>query len=487
MAKSYDVVVVGAGPAGYVCAIRCAQLGFSTACVDNLINKKGKPALGGTCLNVGCIPSKELLESSHHFANVRDHGERYGIRAKSVNIDVPGMIASKDATVNELTQGIESLFKANGIEWLQGTGQLRPDNHVRVTPAKGDAYSVQAKNVILAPGSSPVEIGAAPLQGDIVVTSTGALDWEAAPKRLGVIGAGVIGLEMGSVWRRLGSEVTVLEALDTFLPAVDHEVGKSAYNAFARQGMDIRLGTRVLSSEIKKNKAVEIAYEDKDGRHQLTVDALIVAVGRRPSTDGITSDDVELVIDERGAIHVDENLETSIPGVYAIGDAVRGPMLAHKGSEEGIAVAERLAGGQGEVNYEAIPWVIYTHPEIAWVGQTEQDLRHAGHDYRVGTFPFLASGRAKAMHETDGLVKVIADAATDRILGVHIAGPQASELIGQAVMAIEFDASAEDIMRTVFAHPTLSEALHEAALAVDGRPVHIPPPRKKKERSTAGS
>lgn len=483
MAKSYDVVVVGAGPAGYVCAIRCAQLGFSTACVDNLINKKGKPALGGTCLNVGCIPSKELLESSHHYANVRDHAERYGIRIKDVEMDVPGMIATKDKTVLELTQGVESLFKANGVEWLQGSGQLQSDHRVRVTPASGDAYSVDARNVVLAPGSSAVEIGAAPLHEDIVVTSTGALDWETVPKRLGVIGAGVIGLEMGSVWRRLGSEVTVLEALDTFLPAVDHEVASAARKAFTQQGMDIRLGTRVLSSEIKKNKAVELVYEDKDGKHQLTVDALIVAVGRRPNTDGIASDDVELIIDERGAIHVDENLETSIPGVYAIGDAVRGPMLAHKGSEEGIAVAERLAGMGGEVNYDAIPWVIYTHPEIAWVGQTEQDLKHAGHDYRVGTFPFLASGRAKAMHETDGLVKVIADARSDRVLGVHIGGPQASELIGQAVLAIEFEASAEDIMRTVFAHPTLSEAVHEAALAVDGRPLHIPPPRRKKKKA----
>ena len=482
MAKSYDVVVVGAGPAGYVCAIRCAQLGFSTACVDNWMNKEGKPALGGTCLNVGCIPSKELLESSHHYANIRDHAERYGIRIKDVEMDVPGMIASKDRTVSELTQGIEGLFKANKVEWLQGSGQLQTENRVQVTPQKGDAYTVQAGKVVLAPGSSPVEIGAAPLQDDLIVTSTGALDWQEPPARLGVIGAGVIGLEMGSVWRRLGSEVTILEALDTFLPAVDHEVAQSAHKAFKKQGLGIRLGTRVTGTEAKKNGNVEIHYEDAEGKHQLTVDALIVAVGRSPNTDGISADDVELMIDERGAIHVDENLETSIPGVYAIGDAVRGPMLAHKGSEEGIVVAEQLAGQKSEVNYDAIPWVIYTHPEIAWVGQTEQDLKHAGHDYRVGTFPFMASGRAKAMHETDGMVKVIADAKTDRVLGVHMAGPQTSELIGQAVMAMEFDGSAEDIMRTVFAHPTLSEALHEAALGVDGRPIHIPPPRKGKKK-----
>jgi len=481
MANAYDVVVVGGGPAGYVSAIRCAQLGFSTACVDNWINKQGKPALGGTCLNVGCIPSKELLESSHHYANITQHSERYGIKVGKVEMNVPGMIASKDKTVGELTQGVQSLFRANGVEWLQGTGQLQTERKVKVTPKDGDVYTIEAGNVILAPGSSPVEIGAAPLQDDIIVTSTGALDWEKPPRRLGVIGAGVIGLEMGSVWSRLGSEVTILEALDTFLPAVDHEVAQSAHKTFRKQGLDIRLGTRVTSSEVKKNKSIEIHYEDADGQHQLTVDGLIVAVGRSPNTDGISADDVELHIDERGAIHVDDNLETSVPGVYAIGDAVRGPMLAHKGMEEGVVVAERLAGQKSEMNYEVIPWVIYTHPEIAWVGHTEQDLKHAGHEYNVGTFPFLASGRAKAMHETDGLVKVIADAKTDRILGVHMAGPQTSELIGQAVIAMEFDGSAEDLMRTVTAHPTLSEALHEAALGVQARPLHIPPPRRRKK------
>lgn len=480
MAKSYDVVVVGAGPAGYVCAIRCAQLGFNTACVDNWINKRGKPALGGTCLNVGCIPSKELLESSHHYANLRDHADRYGIKVNDAEMDVPAMIANKDKTVGELTQGIEGLFKANKVEWLHGFGRLLTDNRVEVKPADGEAYTVDSKNVVLAPGSSPIEIGAAPLHADMIVTSTGALDWEAPPERVGVIGAGVIGLEMGSVWRRLGSEVTVLEALDTFLPAVDHEVAQSAAKAFKGQGLDIRLGTRVTGSEVLKDRAVRVEYEDAKGSQQLEVDAVIVAVGRTPSTDGIASEDVELTMDERGAIHVEDNLETSIPGVYAIGDAVRGPMLAHKGSEEGIVVAEQLAGQKSEVNYDAIPWVIYTHPEIAWVGHTEQDLKHAGHAYRIGTFPFMASGRAKAMHETEGMVKVIADAHTDRVLGVHMAGPQTSELIGQAVMAMEFEASAEDIMRTVFAHPTLSEAVHEAALGVDGRPIHIPPPRRKK-------
>lgn len=480
MAKSYDAVVVGAGPAGYVCAIRLAQLGFSTACVDDWINKRGKPALGGTCLNVGCIPSKELLESSHHFARFRDHADHFGIKAKNVEIDVPAMIKSKDKTVSELTQGIEGLFKANKVEWLQGRGQLTGTHSVRVTPHKGDGYDVEAGNVILACGSVPVEIGAAPLHEDIIVDSAGALDWEDCPKRLGVIGAGVIGLEMGSVWRRLGAEVTVLEAMDTFLAAVDQEVAKSAFKSFGKQGLDIRLGTRVISTKIDKN-GVKIEYEDADGKHSLTVDRLIVSVGRRPNTDGIAADDVQLEIDEGGRIHIDDGCETSLPGVYAIGDAVRGPMLAHKGSEEGIVVAERLAGQHSHVNYDVIPWVIYTHPEIAWVGRTEEDLKHAGVEHRTGTFPFMASGRAKAMHDTEGLVKVIADAENDRILGVHIVGPQASELIGQAVLAMEFESSAEDIMRTVFAHPTLSEALHEAALGVDGRPLHIPPPRRRKK------
>lgn len=481
MAKSYDVVVVGAGPAGYVCAIRCAQLGFSTACVDNLINKQGQPALGGTCLNVGCIPSKELLEGSHRYAEMRDHADGFGIQVGEVSMDVPAMIAAKDQTVSELTQGIASLFKSNQVEWLAGTGCLEGDKRVRVEPRDGEAFTVEARHVVLAPGSSPVEIGAARFDGDRIVSSTGALDWEAPPKRLGVIGAGVIGLEMGSVWRRLGSEVTVVEAMDTFLAAADTDIAKAARKAFKAQGLDIRLGTRVTGTKDGQNGAIVLEYEDRDGKHQLTVDGLIVAVGRRPNTEGITTSDQELVFDERGNIHVDETLQTSIPGVYAIGDAVTGPMLAHKGSEEGIAVAERLAGQDSQVNYHAVPWVIYTHPEIAWVGQTEQELASAGVEYRVGSFPFQASGRAKAMHEKEGLVKVIADAATDRVLGVHMLGPGTSELVGQAVMALEFEGSAEDIMRTIFAHPTLSEALHEAALGVDGRPLHIPPPRKRKK------
>jgi len=482
MAKSYDVIVIGAGPAGYVCAIRCAQLGFRTACVDEWINKQGKPALGGTCLNVGCIPSKELLESSHHLANIRDHGERYGISSKGLEMDIPGMIGSKDKTVTELTQGIEGLFKANKVEWLAGRGRLEAGQQVEVSPHRGDPYTIKGEHVVLAPGSVPIEIGAAPLEGDIVVDNAGALDWESCPERLGVIGAGVIGMEMGSVWRRLGAEVTVLEAMDDFLHTVDQEIARSALKSFERQGISVRLGARVTATQVNKGKkpTVEIEYSDADGKQKLVVDRLIVSVGRRPNTEHIAADELELAFDERGSIHVDDDCLTSLPGVYAIGDCVRGPMLAHKGSEEGVAVAERIAGQSPHVHYEAIPWVIYTHPEIAWVGQTEEALQHAGVPYRTGTFPFQASGRAKAMHDTDGLVKVIAHAETDRVLGVHMVGPQTSEIIGQAVMAMEFEGSAEDIMRTVFAHPTLSEALHEAALSVDGRPIHIPPPRRKK-------
>lgn len=484
MTQSYDVVVVGAGPAGYVCAIRCAQLGLSTVCIDNWINKQDKPALGGTCLNVGCIPSKELLESSHHFASMRDHGDRFGISAKGLEMDVAAMIASKDRTVAELTQGIEGLFKANGVKWLTGRGRLLPERQVEVTPHEGDTFTVEGEHVILAPGSRPVEIGAAPLEDDLIVDNTGALNWEECPQRLGVIGAGVIGMELGSVWRRLGAEVTVLEAMDDFLHTVDQEVAKSAFKSFKRQGIKVQLGARVTGTRVGKGKGkkrtVTVTYEDSKGEHELVVDRLIVSVGRRPNTEHIAADDTELLFDERGFIHVDDDCETNLPGVYAIGDVVRGPMLAHKGSEEGIVVAERLAGHSSHVNYEAIPWVIYTHPEIAWVGRTEEELRNAGERYRSGTFPFMASGRAKAMHDTDGLVKVLAHEDTDRVLGVHIVGPQASELIGQAVMAMEFEGSAEDIMRTVFAHPTLSEALHEAALAVHGRPIHIPPPRKRK-------
>ncbi|MEM7292013.1 MAG: dihydrolipoyl dehydrogenase [Pseudomonadota bacterium] len=476
MSTDYDVIVIGGGPAGYVAAIRCAQLGMKTACVEKWVNKQGKLALGGTCLNVGCIPSKALLESSEKYHDLLEHGSQHGVIAKSVKADVPQMIARKDDIVKQLTGGIAQLFKANGVDWLQGHGKLLTDCKVEVS---GDETIVhQAKNVIVATGSTPIEIPPAPLSGDVVVDSSGALDWESVPKKLGVIGAGVIGLELGSVWRRLGAEVVILEAVDTFLPMVDQQVAKDAQRTFKKQGIDIKLGARVTGSSVGK-KGVTVEYQDKDGEQQLDVDRLIVAVGRRPVTENLFAPEAELLLDERGFVHVNDECETNVPGVYAIGDVVRGPMLAHKGSEEGIAVAERIAGNHAHLNYDAIPSVVYTHPEISWVGKSEEELKASGENYKAGTFPFVASGRAKAMEATGGLIKVLADADSDRILGVHMVGPSTSELIGQAVLAMEFEGTTEDIAHTVFAHPTLSEALHEAALGADGRAVHIANKKKR--------
>ena len=472
MNNNYDVIIIGAGPAGYVAAIRCAQLGMKTACVDKWLGKDGQPSLGGTCLNAGCIPSKALLESSEWYDRLQQGVATHGIAVDGVTLDVATMIASKDAIVRDLTSGIASLFKANGIEWIQGRGQLRADRKVQLAIHSGEQQTVTAAHVILAPGSIPVQLAVAPLDNDTIVDSEGALGWTDVPQRLGIIGAGIIGLELGSVWRRLGSEVTLLEAQDVFLPMADQQIAKSALRSFRKQGLDIHLGTCVKSTAIT-DEGVLVEYENSATEKSLIVDRLIVAVGRQPCTEGLATADAELVLDERGFIHVDEDCSTSAPGVYAIGDAVRGPMLAHKGSEEGIAVAERIAGQHSEVNYEVIPSVVYTHPEIAWVGRTEEVLMQAGTDYRIGTFPFAASGRARAMQETDGMVKILSDAVTDRVLGVHIVGQSASELIAQAVTAMEFDASSEDIARIIFAHPTLSEALHEAALAIDNRAIHV--------------
>ena len=472
MTNNYDVIIIGAGPAGYVAAIRCAQLGMKTACVDKWLGKDGQPSLGGTCLNAGCIPSKALLESSEWYDRLQRGMGSHGIAVNGLTLDVAAMIASKDAIVRDLTGGIATLFKSNGVEWIKGRGQLMPDRLVEVTGHDGSQQTLAATHVILAPGSMPVQLAVAPLNNDTVVDSDGALEWTEVPQRLGIIGAGVIGLELGSVWRRLGAEVTLLEAQDVFLPMADAQIAKSALRSFQKQGLEIHLDTCVKSTSVTDD-GVFIEYENTAQNNSLTVDRLIVAVGRQPCTEGLATADAALVLDERGFIHVDEDCSTSAPGVYAIGDAVRGPMLAHKGSEEGIAVAERLAGQHGEVNYETIPSVVYTHPEIAWVGRTEEALKQAGADYRTGTFPFAASGRARAMQETDGMVKILSDAVTDRVLGVHIHGPSASELIAQAVIAMEFDASSEDIARTVFAHPTLSETLHEAALAIDNRAIHM--------------
>ncbi|MXY54645.1 MAG: dihydrolipoyl dehydrogenase [Gammaproteobacteria bacterium] len=469
----YDLVVIGAGPAGYAAAIRGAQLGMSVACIDKALGTDGQPTLGGTCLNWGCIPSKALLDASHRFVETRDSLADVGVIAGNVEMDVPRMMARKDAVVAQLTGGIGALFQGNGVTHLAGLGRLLSGARVEFEPHEGETRTLDAGSVVLAPGSVPVEIAPAPLDGDRIVDSTGALAFDAAPARLGVIGAGAIGLELGSVWGRLGSEVVILEALEDFLPTADSRIARDGLRELGRQGLDIRLGTRVTGAEVQ-GEAVVVSYQDGSGdEHSLEVDRLIVAVGRRPYTEGLLAPDSGVNLDERGFLFVNDLCVTDAPNVYAVGDVVRGPMLAHKGAEEGVMAAERIAGHKPVVNYDTVPSVIYTHPEIAWVGKTEDDVKAAGDDYRVGTFPFAASGRALAANDAKGLVKLVADAETDRILGVHVFGPQASEIIAQAVIAMEFDASAEDIGLTMFAHPTLSEALHEAALGVGGHAIHM--------------
>lgn len=483
MTDKYDVVILGAGPAGYVAAIRCAQLGLHTACVDNWLDPNGKPVLGGTCLNVGCIPSKSLLESSELFAHCQHGMTEHGIILGKVNLDLSAMMARKEKVVSDLTGGIEALFKANKVTWIKGRGRLLVNKHIEITAHDEQMSKVSADHVIIATGSSPINISAAPCDGDMIVDSTGALAFTQVPKRLGVIGAGVIGLELGSVWQRLGSEVIIIEAQDEFLSMADSQIAREAQRAFGKQGMDIRLGARLVSADIQgkdKSGQVHVKYQDAKGEVNEIFDKLIVAVGRQPNSHRIFETATQLVMDERGFIHVNVHCETSMPGVYAIGDLVRGPMLAHKGSEEGIMVAERIAGHAARVNYDLVPSVIYTQPEIAWVGKTEQQLKSAGESYRAGSFPFVASGRARALGETTGLVKILAHEQSDRILGVHIIGPQASELIAQAVIAMEMGASSEDIALTMFAHPTLAESFHEAALAVQGRAIHIAQKRGSK-------
>ena len=470
---NYDVVVIGAGPGGYVAAIRCAQLGLKTVCVERGVVREAKVTLGGTCLNVGCIPSKALLDSSHHFEHLNLHAKSHGITTKEVSIDIAVMQKRKGKVVKALTTGIAGLFKKNGVTWIQGSGRLGPGPSVEVLDRDENIVSrVAAKNVIIATGSVPAAIPTAVVDQQQIVDSTGALAFSEVPQTLGVIGAGVIGLELGSVWRRLGSKVIVLEALPDFLAGADKDVAKEAKKLLIRQGLDIRLGTRVTGTNLCGSK-VEVSYASDVGNEMLEVDKLVVAVGRVPNTSGLGAKTSGLDLDERGFIKVDAQCHTNLPGIYAVGDVVRGPMLAHKASEEGVAVAERIAGQLPHLDFGLVPWVIYTWPEIAWVGATEQDLAEQGRAVAVGSFPFMASGRGQAMGESDGFIKIIADKHTDTVLGVHIIGPGASELIAEAVIAMEFSASAEDIARTVHAHPTLSEGMHEAALAVDLRTIHL--------------
>ncbi len=478
MTQKFDVVVIGAGPGGYVAAIKAAQLGLKTACIEKYQDKQGKTALGGTCLNVGCIPSKALLDSSWKYHEAVEGFQVHGIEVKGVTIDVPAMVARKDVIVKNLTGGVSGLFKGNGVTLIEGHGKLLANKQVEVTAADGSIDIVEAENVIIASGSKPIDIPPAPVDQNVIVDSTGALDFQAVPKKLCVIGAGVIGLELGSVWARLGAEVTVLEALDKFLPMADEQVSKEALKTFTKQGLNIRLGARVTGSEIKK-KQVTVTFTDAVGEQKLTFDKLIVAVGRRPVTTNVLAADCGVKLDERGFIFVDDQCKTSVPGVYAVGDVVRGPMLAHKASEEGVMVAERIAGHKAQMNYDLIPSVIYTHPEIAWVGKTEQTLKAEGVAVNIGVFPFAASGRAMAANDTGGFVKVIADAATDRVLGVHVIGPAAAELVQQGAIGMEFGTSSEDLGMMVFSHPTLSEALHEAALAVNGHAIHIANRKKR--------
>lgn len=480
MATKFDVIVIGGGPAGYHAAIRAAQLGLKTACIDKWMNKQGNPAFGGTCLNVGCIPSKALLDASHKYEEAKETFADLGIKVKGVEIDVPTMISQKDKVVDGLTKGVGALLKSNGVATYEGQGKLGAGRVVEFTPHKGDSEQLEADNIIIATGSVPVEIPPCPLTDELIVDSTGALNFTSVPKRLGVIGAGVIGLELGSVWNRLGSEVVVLEALEDFLPAADQQIAKEAQKQFKKQGFDIRLNTRVMGSEVK-GKKVNVQFKAEDGDKEETFDAVIVAVGRRPYTQNLLAADCGVTLDERGFIYVNDLCSTDAPGVYAVGDVVRGPMLAHKGMEEGIMVAERIAGQKTLVNYDTVPSVIYTNPEIAWVGKTEQELKASGDDYNVGVFPMTASGRAMASNDTVGMVKILADEKTDRILGVHLICAHASELVSDAVIAMEFGASAEDIGLTMFAHPTLSEAVHEAALAVGGHAIHIANRKRKKK------
>ena len=473
MSDSFDVIVIGGGPAGYPAAIRAAQNKLSVACIDEWKNRDGSSAFGGTCLNAGCIPSKALLESSELYHRAQHEFAAHGVKLEGIGFDVAAMQKRKGGIVKQMTGGILSLFKGAGVTPLTGHGRLLAGRKVEFTGADGAKRTLQAKHVVLASGSEPMPLRGVAFDGDRIVDSWGALEFPEVPQRLCVIGAGVIGLELGSVWRRLGAETVVLEALEQFLPMADGALAKEAARHFKKQGLDIRLGARVSSAAVKPD-GVHVGYTDAKGTQTLVVDRLIVAIGRRPFTKDLLGEGTGVALDERGFIRVDEHCRTGAADVWAVGDCVRGPMLAHKGKEEGVAVADQIAGLYGHVNYNVIPSVIYTAPEIAWVGQTEEQANAAGRTIKAGSFPFAASGRAKAMEAGAGFCKVVADAKTDEILGIHIIGPMAGELIAEAVLAMEYSASSEDLQRTVHAHPTLSEAVHEAALAVDKRAIDIP-------------
>jgi dihydrolipoamide dehydrogenase len=473
MADSFDVIVIGGGPAGYPAAIRAAQNKLSVACIDEWKNRDGSTAFGGTCLNAGCIPSKALLESTEFYHRAQHEFAAHGVKLEGLGFDVAAMQKRKGAIVKGMTQGILSLFKAAGVTPLTGHGKLLPGRKVELTGNDGAKRTLQAKHVVLASGSEPMPLKGVDFDGKQVVDSWGALDFEAVPKRLCVIGAGVIGLELGSVWRRLGAETVILEALEQFLPMADSALSREALRHFKKQGLDIRLGAKVSGAKVAKD-GVHVSYADGKGEQKLVVDRVIVAIGRRPFTKNLLAEGTGVALDPRGFIQVDEHCKTGAESVWAVGDCVRGPMLAHKGKEEGVAVADLIAGQYGHVNYNVIPSVIYTAPEIAWVGQSEEQAKAAGRSVKVGSFPFAASGRAKAMEAAAGFCKLVADAGSDEILGIHVIGPMAGELIAEAVLAMEYSASSEDLQRTIHAHPTLAEALHEAALAADKRAIDIP-------------
>ena len=467
----FDVVIVGSGPAGYVAAIRAAQLGLKTACIEKSLDSEGKSQLGGTCLNVGCIPSKALLDSSHRYSDALNHFSDHGIEVSKPMLDIPKMMKRKEKVVAQLTAGVGGLLKANKVSTIFGEAKVLNANQVQVSTLNKTEI-IETKNIVIASGSLPINIPVAPIDQNNIVDSTGALEFESVPKKLGIIGAGVIGLELGSVWARHGSEVTILEAMDDFLPMADSKISKDVLKEFNKQGLNINLGSKVTSAK-SSTKNVKVSFENQDGNAELSFDKLIVAVGRKPNTKNLFDENSGLLLDEKGFIPVNDFCETRVKNIWAVGDVVRGPMLAHKASEEGVMVVERIAGKHAEMHYDLVPSVIYTHPEVAWVGKNEAELLESGIEFKTGSFPFAASGRALATGESAGFVKVIAHKKTDTILGVHAFGPSAADIVQQGVVAMEFGASAEDLGLTIFSHPTVSEALHEAAMAVNGNAIHI--------------